>query len=286
MLKTRIMTAAIGLPAVIALFAYGPKWLLILIFLVFVGLSAYETTPLLIPRISKIFSDLAGKESSIRDEWFQPLAIVLSLILFVASSAGPWQGAHGMLVVALTGTMVLGLFSSRCVEIAMGRSAALLLTVCYSSLPWLAIWDLYLMGDGSRYVMFLLAAVWSGDTGAYFGGLKFGKHKLAPTISPKKTWEGAVAGLVASVVGGYVLNLFYSWSGAPLGQDQTVIAASLVGGVLGQMGDLFESLFKRFAGVKDSGTIFPGHGGFLDRVDGLMFAAPVIWFIFHTFNHL
>lgn len=284
MLKQRVMTAAIGLPSVIGIFAFGPKWLLILIFLIFVGISAFEAAPLLIPRMSKIFSVAAGKTSSIRDEWFQPLAVVLALILFVASSASPYQGAHGMLVVALIGVMVLGLFSSHSIEIAMGRSAALLMTVCYSSLPWLAIWDLYLMGDGSPYVMFLLAVVWSGDTGAYFGGLKFGRHKLAPTISPKKTWEGAIFGLLASALGGFLIHKFYSITSKPLGHDLTVLAASLAGGILGQMGDLFESLFKRFAGVKDSGSIFPGHGGFLDRVDGLLFAAPVIWFIFHTFQ--
>lgn len=285
MLKQRVMTAAIGLPAVIGIFAVGPKWLLILIFLVFVGISAYESSRLLIPRMSKIFgAAAAGKTSSMRDEWFQPLAVVLAILLFVASSASPYQGAHGMLVVGLIGVMVLGLFSSRTIELAMGRSASLLLTVCYSSLPWLAIWDLYLMGEGSSYVMFLLAVVWSGDTGAYFGGLKLGKHKLAPSISPHKTWEGSLFGLVASALGGFLVHKFYTMTAKPLGLDTTVLVAALAGGVLGQMGDLFESFFKRFAGVKDSGRIFPGHGGFLDRVDGLLFAAPVIWFIFHTFQ--
>ena len=98
-------------------------------------------------------------------------------------------------------------------------------------------------------------------------------------MSPKKTWEGAIAGLLASLVGGSLANVFY---GLTLGDPWTIAAASLFGGAFGQMGDLIESTFKRFAKVKDSGVIFPGHGGFLDRVDGVLFAAPVIWFILYS----
>jgi len=146
-------------------------------------------------------------------------------------------------------------------------------------LPWLIIWELQLIGSGSRYVILLLAIVWGGDTGAYFGGRFFGRVKLAPHMSPKKTREGAVAGLFGSVLGGFLINAFWGFS---LASHEVVLYCSLAGGVAGQLGDLVESTLKRFSGVKDSGGIFPGHGGILDRVDGLVFAAPVVWAILYA----
>jgi len=120
----------------------------------------------------------------------------------------------------------------------------------------------------------LLAIVWIADTAAFFFGRRFGRHKLAPTISPGKTWEGVAGGLLAVVV--YVTVLQFTgiaavgplagWAGWPLA---VLIAA------LSVVGDLFESLIKRRAGAKDSGTLLPGHGGVLDRIDGLTSTLPV-----------
>jgi len=164
-------------------------------------------------------------------------------------------------------------------EVAFGRIVGLLLSVVYGTLPWLAIWEIYLLGLKSGYIILLMCIVWGGDTGAYFGGRQFGRVKLAPRMSPKKTVEGALCGILGSVVLGCLANLIW---GLSLGTWSTILLTSLVGGVFGQAGDLVESTFKRFAQVKDSGNIFPGHGGFLDRVDGLLFAAPVIWFILYV----
>ena len=123
---------------------------------------------------------------------------------------------------------------------------------------------------GGDVVLFCLLVVWIGDTGAYFGGRFFGKRKLYPEVSPKKTWAGAVGGLIGSAVTAAVLKIllmdYLAWI--------HIMALALPGAALGQMGDLVESLFKRSTGVKDSGAILPGHGGFLDRVDAVLFFAP------------
>ena len=126
-----------------------------------------------------------------------------------------------------------------------------------------------------------MTVTWAGDTGGYFGGRYFGgkifgDRKMAPLISPKKTWEGALAGILLSIVGALLLNLCFM---NQLGSPGFIARLALAGGAAAQLGDLVESTFKRFSGVKDSGVIIPGHGGFLDRVDGILFAAPVIWAI-------
>lgn len=122
------------------------------------------------------------------------------------------------------------------------------------------------------YVLYLFAVVWMTDSAAYFGGKWKGKHKLAPSVSPGKTWEGLGFGVVGAVLAGLLValarpDLLAPWQGA---------AYALLLSPLSQVGDLFESWLKRKAGVKDSGKLIPGHGGILDRVDGLIFAAPIL----------
>ena len=121
-------------------------------------------------------------------------------------------------------------------------------------------------------VLFLLLLVVAADVGAYFGGRQFGRHKLAPRVSPGKTWEGVYGGLVAAAVDGSRRRvLVQAQRGAVSGVCAIVVLASIVG-------DLTESLFKRHAGLKDSGSLLPGHGGVLDRVDSVTAAAPVFLF--------
>lgn len=132
------------------------------------------------------------------------------------------------------------------------------------------IWSLIALRDslGVPYVLTVFAIVWATDVGAYFGGKRYGKHKLSPTISPGKTWEGLAAGVLAAlIVGG--IGAFVTHFSPPIA---ALIGASLA--IISQIGDLFESWLKRKANVKDSGNLIPGHGGILDRVDGLVFAAP------------
>ena len=121
------------------------------------------------------------------------------------------------------------------------------------------------------WVLYALGAVWMGDTLAYFAGRAFGRHPLHPTVSPKKTIEGAIGGLLGSVIGGVAMVVV-------LDLPIDLVMAGLVAlgaGAVAQAGDLAESLIKRSVGVKDSGTILPGHGGMLDRIDGVIFAMPV-----------
>lgn len=152
------------------------------------------------------------------------------------------------------------------------QSAALLGLFYVGYFPGYAI---ALLGDDNGLSVFfgLLAIVFAGDTCAYLAGRFFGRHKLLESVSPKKTIEGSIGGLVGSAIVGFVLAKFYLVS---LPMDQVVTIAVVSGG-FAQIGDLFESLIKRIADVKDSGRIMPGHGGFLDRLDGVLFAAPIYY---------
>ncbi len=136
----------------------------------------------------------------------------------------------------------------------------------------LLISSLHYLQQADPWLVFLLfAVVWLGDTAAYYVGSKLGRHKMAPVISPKKSWEGAIAGFVTSVLAAAV------WSWWRLGRiDPGVLAAAALTAVAAQIGDLVESMIKRGSGVKDSGTVLPGHGGILDRIDAMLFAAPVL----------
>lgn len=125
--------------------------------------------------------------------------------------------------------------------------------------------------DGITWIFFLLCIVFAGDIGAYYVGSYFGRHKLCPAVSPGKTIEGSVGGLAANLVAGALFKSFF----LPLFPWGLSILFFLLIGVAGQVGDLFESELKRAANIKDSGVILPGHGGVLDRIDALLFAAPV-----------
>ena len=125
---------------------------------------------------------------------------------------------------------------------------------------------------GPWILLFALVITWVGDTAAYFVGRALGKHPFAPRLSPKKTWEGAIASMAAALLVGWLLSTRINVP-APV-----VLGLAAAGNIAGQTGDLLESAFKRSAGVKDSGTILPGHGGILDRIDALILTIPVVWY--------
>ena len=174
-------------------------------------------------------------------------------------------------------------------------AAASVFAFTYIALPMGMLVQLRQQWAGAFYLLYLLLVVWAGDIFAYFVGKSVGRHLMAPRISPKKTWEGAAASLIASIAVGwamfhYALPLSSALLRAGLiqrrdglfGLEQPamgpVIVLTIVLNVAAQLGDLVESLIKRGAGVKDSGAILPGHGGMLDRIDALLFAAPVLWY--------
>jgi phosphatidate cytidylyltransferase len=132
--------------------------------------------------------------------------------------------------------------------------------------------------DGSFLIFFLFLVTWANDTAAYYVGTFLGRHQMAPRISPKKTWEGAVGGLLGSVAAAFACRAWFldSLSAAD------AAALGLLAGIAAPLGDLCESMLKRSAGVKDSGGIIPGHGGLLDRVDSLIFTTPVLYYYLLT----
>lgn len=183
-----------------------------------------------------------------------PVVIALITVLFIAQAVISIRGADELPVVSQViasgalGLMYCGLFAGLVIR-------------------------LLLLDNGALWLYGLMAIVFSGDTFAYLAGRFFGRHKLLEPVSPKKTIEGSIGGLFGSLIAGAILGVFFL-ADHPL---WAVLLTSVVTGAFAQIGDLFESLLKRVAEVKDSGRIMPGHGGVLDRIDGLLFAAPVYY---------
>jgi phosphatidate cytidylyltransferase len=143
--------------------------------------------------------------------------------------------------------------------------------------PEAAVTDPYL---GGRFLIVLWASIWICDTAAYSGGRKLGKHKLAPNVSPNKTVEGGVFGLVFGIIAFVALGKIST----PIIDIKYLLISGLIVGIFGQLGDLVESRFKRIAGVKDTSTLLPGHGGFFDRFDSIIFVSPFLLALFSFFR--
>jgi phosphatidate cytidylyltransferase len=209
--------------------------------------------------------------------------LVAIAILFVVSLVWPDKltAALGALSLSL---LVYCSFSVPIAEV-LQASANAIFCLMYTGFTLIALPALRSSEDGKSLVLFLLCAVWAGDVVALYIGRAFGRHRLAPRLSPNKTWEGAIGSLLGSLlVTGLLIELSVqlaqremltlSFPGTVL---HWLLLATLVN-VAAQVGDLAESALKRSAGVKDSGTLLPGHGGVLDRIDALLLAAPVLWY--------
>jgi len=204
-----------------------------------------------------------------------PLALAaygtLPRVVIRAAIAGPTIAV----VFAVVAPGLYFLFRFRDIASVAGRYAASVIGIVYAGYltTYLAKLKLIDPAQGGDTVLIVLIIAWAADTGGYFAGRYLGTAKLYEAVSPKKTWAGAWGGLAGSVVGVAVLKLvsahFLSWL------DVAVLA--IPGGILGQLGDLTESLIKRSAGVKDSGALLPGHGGILDRIDAVLFIAPYVY---------
>ena len=203
--------------------------------------------------------------------------------------------AYFAVVAAVIAPFLFLALAMRAKELTSGFPAALVsaFAVVYIALPMGSLVQMREQWRGAFFVLYLLLLVWAGDIFAYFIGKAFGRHRMSPRVSPKKTWEGAVASIVASVAVGLAmfnnapaispalmrLHLIEQKDGIFTTPSSlaSIIVLSIVLNVAAQFGDLVESLIKRGAGMKDSGAILPGHGGMLDRIDALLFAAPVLW---------
>jgi phosphatidate cytidylyltransferase len=183
-----------------------------------------------------------------------------------------------VLFVFLLGVAVIVLASRAPVDKVFSSFAVTAAGIIAIAIPFSTVVRLHgVEGIGRQLLLFTLVVVWVGDTTAYFVGRSMGRWKLAPHLSPNKTWEGAVANLLGALL---VAAAFGHWMQVAPAQ---MLAMAAVGSIAGQIGDIFESAFKRSVGAKDSGTLLPGHGGVLDRIDALIFAAPAIWYYFQLF---
>jgi len=181
-----------------------------------------------------------------------------------------WRG-DGWLPLTVTALVALAWSLRAAPGQSLPRSSLLIAGVVYIFGAWRCA--IGLREHSPHWLMYGLVLNWVGDAGAYYVGRKFGRHKMAPSVSPKKSWEGAAASMVTSILlaGGYLLRAV---PGVPV---LHAIALTAAANMAGQVGDLAESAMKRGAGLKDSGAILPGHGGFLDRVDSTLFALPVVY---------
>jgi len=182
-----------------------------------------------------------------------------------------WVGA--LCVGALLGAFLVEMAVARSLDGAADRVGRMFMGMAYIGLllPWVAL--VRRLDQGVALIFLLLAATWLGDTGAFFSGKALGRHKMAPLLSPNKTWEGMLGGLLASMLGALAVGLI---AGVDLPWYLLMALGGLVD-IAGVLGDLAESLMKRTWGVKDSGSIMPGHGGILDRIDSVLFSAPVLY---------
>ena len=204
---------------------------------------------------------------------------------------------YGIIVAAALAPFVFLSIAMRRAEMPTGypAAAASACAFLYIAVPMALLVQIRQQPAGAILVIYTLLVVWAGDILAYFVGSTLGRHLMSPQISPKKTWEGAIASIVASIAVGVlwfqyappISAAFLRWglierrdgifSPRQLVPVSSIILLSAIVNVAAQLGDLVESLIKRGAGVKDSGAILPGHGGMLDRIDAMLFAVPVVW---------
>jgi phosphatidate cytidylyltransferase len=279
----RLITAVVLIPVVLVLVFLGPRWqwLFTLAVAAVAALAGWE------------YMDLSHRCGA-----NPPKVATMTALLALFAVNFEWPD----LTPALFGILGLGLLVYctffKPVEETIADASASIFCLLYTGLTLIALPTLREQANGPSLVVFLLFVVWAGDTAAYYAGRAWGRHKMAPKLSPGKTWEGAIASVAGSVVIAAALvslaslmqepanSAVLSWlertfPSAVLSYPDEIwywlVLAAIIN-VAAQIGDLAESALKRSAGVKDSGSLLPGHGGVLDRIDALLLAGPVLWY--------
>ena len=257
----RWLTAAVALPILAIIIALGPGWLLLILVVLVTAGGMMELLSLLVPETKS---------------WVRIVTLATSLLLPLATY---WKGVLG-----LSTATVAVIFVALTIHLLLYAQQKAIL----QSLGAMVFAQLYIrvllshellhfqVPSGRRWIFFLFFVIFAGDTGAYYAGHRWGRHKLWPAVSPGKTVEGALGGLLSSLatsllVGKLLLSL--GESGVSF-----LLSLGLVIASVGQMGDLMESMIKRVSKVKDASSILPGHGGLLDRLDSLIFAFPLTYY--------
>lgn len=270
---TRILTAAVLIPLVLALVFLAPIWLLTLISAVVAALAGWEYMGL---------AEKCGARPS------RIAVLVAILALFVArlfADSFEWlrqsEVVFGILALSL---VVVCTFRSP-VERMLADASSAIFGLLYAGFTLTAVPLLRGESNGPSLLVFLMCVVWAGDISALYVGRTWGRHKMAPNLSPNKTWEGAIGSVAGSLVAAGGLWSLAAWletmNSARLSYPDDVwywLVLAVAVNAAAQVGDLAESALKRSAGVKDSGILVPGHGGVLDRIDALLLAAPVLWY--------
>jgi phosphatidate cytidylyltransferase len=260
----RIVTALFLVPVALYSALFAPWWLFL--------------------AVIAIVASLCFREYSAITNSYAPIGYVAGILILVA----PQRETILLIILTALAAMCLPMAQQN-VDKSVTQSASLFLGIIYIFGAWktaILLHDsadqpaAFGIGAGHHWLLFGLMVNWIGDTGAYYIGKNFGRRKLAPSISPGKTWEGAAASAITGVLFG-LIYLPLSIKGTSL---LTAGLLALAANIAGQAGDLAESAIKRGVGVKDSGTILPGHGGFLDRVDSTLFALPVLYTLLTFLN--
>lgn len=258
-LKKRLVVAAVGVPILAALLLSGAKssaW----VFSAAGAMGSWEYLRLTLGGVSPF-------------GWIGVAAAAV-LPLLPAYNAVPDVGTACFLVLGATSMLlwIVALFS-KAREAAPARVGHVLAAVLITAIGMVALSALRAGREGTAWTFSVLVTTWTNDAFAYFGGRALGRHKLWPAVSPKKTWEGLVVGFLGGVLG---MLMIRRW----LPRDMPAglcVSIGIVGGLFAPLGDLCKSMLKRAYHVKDAGRILPGHGGMLDRIDGVIFVAPVVW---------
>ncbi|HEU4728775.1 MAG TPA: phosphatidate cytidylyltransferase [Kofleriaceae bacterium] len=274
-LAQRFLVALVAIPFLLVILYYHrpePTWALIF------GASLiamHELFAMLLPAADRRAALVMGGIAVAAFYWLDPAALAVYGRLPRALSGAALAGATIPLLLTAVVPGLYYLFRFRDIPSVAGRYAATVTGIVYAGhlTTYLAKLKLIDPDHAGDTVLIVLIVAWLADTGAYFAGRFLGNAKLYEAVSPKKTWAGAWGGLAGSLIGVAALKLatahYLSWV--------DVVLIAIPGGILGQLGDLTESLIKRSVGVKDSGSLLPGHGGLLDRIDAVLFIAPYVY---------